>query len=173
MTTDAAAGQAPHGSPFWRFSLAFYRDGDVAKACLDLQDRCEVDVNLLLFLLWMARSRRVLDAGAVRALDGRLSRWRSDVVVPLRAMRRRLKIDDPLVEPEQAAFFRARVKVLELESERLQQDAMHALSGELATEAVLSADVAARANVKAYESVKECVFNQGSVEILIGALLRH
>ena len=42
------------GSPFWRFSLRFYRLPEVADACITLQEQAGVDVNLLLFLLWHA-----------------------------------------------------------------------------------------------------------------------
>ena len=43
------------GSPFWRFSLQFYRLPKVADACIALQEEAGVDVNLLLFLLWQAQ----------------------------------------------------------------------------------------------------------------------
>ena len=42
------------GSPFWQFSLRFYRLPGVAEACIELQEQAGVDVNLLLFLLWQA-----------------------------------------------------------------------------------------------------------------------
>src|ERR1700680_2972326 len=41
------------GSPFWRFSLRFYRQPGVADACIALQDARGVDVNILLFFLWL------------------------------------------------------------------------------------------------------------------------
>ena len=52
--TDATS----QGSPFWQFSLRFYRMPQVADACIELQERAGVDVNLLLFLLWQASQRR-------------------------------------------------------------------------------------------------------------------
>jgi uncharacterized protein (TIGR02444 family) len=33
------------GSPFWRFSLQFYRQPGVAEACIALQEESSVDVN--------------------------------------------------------------------------------------------------------------------------------
>ena len=47
-------------SPFWQFSLAFYRQPGVADACIRLQEEAGVDVNLLLFLLWQASLKRGL-----------------------------------------------------------------------------------------------------------------
>ncbi len=38
-------GSTPH--PFWNFSLEVYGGEGVARACLELQDRRGVDVNLL------------------------------------------------------------------------------------------------------------------------------
>ena len=165
--TDTAADQA--GSPFWRFSIAFYRDAAVARACLDLQDGCDVDVNLLLFLLWLARDRRRLAVGEVRSLDERLRRWRAEVVAPLRAMRRMLKNDAPLVEPAEAEVFRTRVKSVELEAERLQQETMSAMTDAIASDRTASRNEAARANLDAYRNVKGHAFNPESVEVLLAA----
>jgi uncharacterized protein (TIGR02444 family) len=36
-------------SGFWRFSLSFYGDEQVAEACLLLQDEAAADVNVLLY----------------------------------------------------------------------------------------------------------------------------
>jgi len=170
--TETAADPAAQGSPFWRFSNAFYRRAGVAQACLDLQDNCDVDVNLLLFLLWLADAGRRLAAGEVRTLDERLRRWRGEVVSPLRAMRRMLKSDAPLVEPGQAGFFRSRVKSLELEAERLQQEAMFAMAEGIAGDRAASRHEAARANVEAYQDIKGHAFSQESVKVLLAAFAR-
>ncbi|MGZ3308467.1 MAG: DUF2390 domain-containing protein, partial [Xanthobacteraceae bacterium] len=49
---SAADAPSAQGSPFWRFSLRFYRQPKVADTCIALQEERGVDVNLLLFLLW-------------------------------------------------------------------------------------------------------------------------
>lgn len=169
---DEGADQVSPGSPFWRFSVAFYRRAGVAEACLALQDGCGVDVNLLMFLLWLATACRRLPVDEVRALDARLDGWRSEVVRPLRAMRRRLKTDPPLVASAPAQAFRARVKALELEAERLQQESMEALSGGLSAEPAASPGEAACANVGAYEVVRECTFPREPVACLLAQLPR-
>ena len=165
----ASAEQTGPGSPLWRFSVAFYRQDGVAPACLALQDGCGVDVNLLLFLLWIALSRRQIGADDLRALDARLAPWRAGVIGPLRQMRRRLKADAPLLASAPAAAFRERVKAIELESERLQQEAMHAMAATLATAPAASPAAAARANVAAYEAVKGRAFDGAAVETLLAA----
>ena len=65
--------EAASGSPFWRFSLAFYRRAGVADACIALQEEAGVDVNLLLFLLWQATRKRVLSAAEIGDLERRIA----------------------------------------------------------------------------------------------------
>ena len=61
------------GSSFWRFSLRFYRQSEVADACIALQEQAGVDVNLLLFLLWHATQKRALSQADVAQLERRIS----------------------------------------------------------------------------------------------------
>jgi uncharacterized protein (TIGR02444 family) len=51
---DRAANRAENaGAAFWRFSLALYSRPGVADALIALQDRAGLDVNLILFGLWV------------------------------------------------------------------------------------------------------------------------
>lgn len=146
---------AAQGSPFWQFSLRFYRRPGVSEACLVLQDEAGADVNLLLFLLWCAHERRSLPAAALEEIDRACDGWRSAVVAPLRAVRRRLKSPD-LVEPALAEAYRARIKAVELEAERLQQEAMFARFGAAGRGGPApSAVAAAQANLAAYCEVRD------------------
>lgn len=165
-----ADSQTERGSPFWRFSLGFYRQPGVAEACIALQDGCGADVNILLFFLWLATARRCIPPAPAEALCGRVGPWRDDVVVPLRTLRRRLKDGSSLIERNAAELFRTRIKAVELESERLQQEAMFALAGGLATESAPTVEAAARANVAAYEHVLGRTFESAAVAILLAAL---
>jgi uncharacterized protein (TIGR02444 family) len=166
-----ADAQAEQGSPFWRFSLRFYRLPGVADACIALQDGCGVDVNILLFFLWLATARRLVRPAVVQAVCAKVGPWRDDVVVPLRTLRRRLKDGSSLVERNVAELFRTRIKAVELESERLQQDATFALAAGLATEIAPTVEAAARANVAAYEHALARTFMPVSVDVLLSALL--
>ena len=122
MSAPASSGSS--GSPFWRFSLRFYRKAEVADACITLQEEAGVDVNLLLFLLWHATQKRTLSAAEVGDLEQRIGLWRNMTVIPLRAMRRALKSPPALVPATTAELFRSKIKAAELEAERLQQEAM-------------------------------------------------
>ncbi|MFM1816358.1 MAG: hypothetical protein RLZ98_3053 [Pseudomonadota bacterium] len=114
------------GSPFWNFSLGVYGTPGVPDACIRLQDEAGVDVNVMLYLLWLAGEGRKLDLADVRAIVEAVDGWRADVVVPLRTARRALKSPPGLLDTEAAAALRTKVKAIELEAERLQQEALYA-----------------------------------------------
>jgi uncharacterized protein (TIGR02444 family) len=162
--------QTGQGSLFWRFSLRFYRQPGVADACIALQDGCGVDVNMLLFLLWLGTTRRRVPLAATQEVWAKAAPWRDDVVVPLRTLRRRLKDGSSLVERSAAELFRTRIKAIELESERLQQESMFALAAGLETENASSVEAAARANVAAYEQTLGRSFAPDAVNVLVAAL---
>jgi uncharacterized protein (TIGR02444 family) len=125
----SAVENAPAGkSPFWRFSVKFYAEPGVAQACIDLQDQAGVDVNLLFFLLWNAAQGRELSHPEVAEIDRDFGAWRDLAVVPLRELRRALKSPPSAVTPDAAEGFRTRIKAVELEAERLQQEAMYSLA---------------------------------------------
>jgi uncharacterized protein (TIGR02444 family) len=168
MADDAKTQQ---GSPFWRFSLRFYRQPAVAQACIALQDGCGVDVNILLFLLWLATARRRVPLAAAQELCAKAAAWRDDVVAPLRTLRRRLKDGSTLVERGAVELFRTRIKAVELESERLQQEAMFALAAGLVTENAATTEAAARANIAAYEHAVARTFAAEAVGVLLRAVL--
>lgn len=159
------------GSPFWRFSLQFYRRPGVADACIKLQEEAGVDVNLLLFLLWHAMQRRLLSLPEVERLEHEVGPWRQQAIIPLRAIRRALKSPPTLLEPGAAEAFRTRIKAVELEAERLQQEAMHARVRDRLLGAPAGSIVeAARTNIAAYGGVCRAVLPQSAIEVLIAAL---
>jgi uncharacterized protein (TIGR02444 family) len=156
-------------TPFWRFSLHFYRQPGVSDACIALQDDCGVDVNLLLFLLWLAGDGQLLSADEVQRLDDRVRDWRNLTIIPIRNARRKLKAAETLVEPGKQEVFRNKVKAVELEAERLQQEALYAFtqSGPLGKHAEPSA--AAQSNVSAYERIMNMTFPRNALDVLLGA----
>jgi uncharacterized protein (TIGR02444 family) len=113
-------------SPFWRFSLRFYSRPGVAAACLALQDEAGADVNLMLFLLFLAEHKRQVTADDIARLDGTVRTWRDRVVKPLRELRRVLKTGIGEIPVAVSETFRGQIKRLELESEQIEQ---HLLEG--------------------------------------------
>jgi uncharacterized protein (TIGR02444 family) len=157
------------GTPLWRFSLHFYRQAGVSDACIALQDECGVDVNLLLFLFWLAAGRRQLSVADVKSLDEAVRGWRDLTIVPIRDARRKLKGAATLVGHQKQEAFRTRIKAIELEAERLQQEALFGLTrtGPLGGET--APGDAARANIAAYERALDVRFPKGAVAALVGA----
>jgi uncharacterized protein (TIGR02444 family) len=115
----------------WRFALALYRAPGVADACLALQDRHGADVVLLIGLCWLAwRDSAVCDAAQIAELDAALAGWRAEIVLPLRALRRRLK--PRLADlPASASAARDRIKDAELAGERVALDLFAAAADRL------------------------------------------
>lgn len=111
----------PH--PFWNFSLELYSGDGVAEACLDLQERRGCDVNILLFCCWLGSSGRpTLTAERLRAILTASEAWQSEIVKPLREMRRRLKDKPwPGALPETVDAVRRRVADAELAAEHAEQ----------------------------------------------------
>jgi uncharacterized protein (TIGR02444 family) len=160
------------GSPFWRFSLGFYRQPGVAEACIALQEGSGVDVNLLLFLLWQAAHKRALSPSDVAALETKIAPWRDATVIPLRMVRRALKSPPALVAAANAELFRNRIKAMELEAERLQQEAMFGLAATPLGAAAPTAMAAARANIGAYEALLSASFAKPAVVGILAAFER-
>jgi uncharacterized protein (TIGR02444 family) len=156
-------------TPFWRFSLHFYRHAGVSDACIALQDEQGVDVNLLLFLFWLADDGRQLSADEVKKLDDAVRDWRNLTIIPIRDTRRKLKGARTIVDTATQEVFRNKVKAVELEAERLQQGGLFAFTagGPLGRSAAPPA--AARSNIAAYERVIGAGFAKSAVEVLLCA----
>jgi len=111
---------------FWDFSLQFYSLPGVATACIRLQDTNGADVSLLLFALWAARCGLRLGAAEAQAAEATVHPWRETVVRPLRIARRATKGAPAGYAAGSSAMLHDRIKAIELEAERLQQDALAA-----------------------------------------------
>jgi uncharacterized protein (TIGR02444 family) len=108
----------------WRFSLRVYRKPGVADACVGLQDRHGLDVNLLLYAAYASvTGRGAIDTQGLRAADLAIEGWRLLIIQPLRQMRRYLK------GIAAAAPTRQRILAAELMAEREAQQRLAELLG--------------------------------------------
>ena len=105
----------------WNFAVQLYGRAGVRDACLDLQDRCGLDVDLLLFAVWSAfAGPGQLDAGAFRECIAVTAAWRDRLLQPLRALRRTSSGDfDPIPEASSQAVAR-QLQAVELAAERVE-----------------------------------------------------
>jgi uncharacterized protein (TIGR02444 family) len=111
-------------SPFWDFSLRLYAKAGVPDACLALQARHGIDVNLLFCCLWLGLEGERLGRHDVARLAARVRDMHEGVVKPLRAARTLLKrlvaAEDEPLRPALGALRNA-IKKSELDAEHLEQ----------------------------------------------------
>src|SRR5258708_2559582 len=87
---------------FRRFALDVYEIEGVRAASLLLQERCGVDVNVLLLAAFIGAARgSSFDGHDCETVLIRTRQWQSEVIGPLRAVRLRLK-DGPPPAPNPA-----------------------------------------------------------------------
>jgi uncharacterized protein (TIGR02444 family) len=143
-----AAEEPSERDALWRFSLAFYALPRVSQALIALQDRDGLDVNLMLFALWLGVSGcSRLSGDGLSAADRAISAIRAEIVEPLRALRQRLK-HDPDAGVQR---LREGVKALELTAEKLVQTRLAGVAGPSRRGTSLGARLAtAHANLALY-----------------------
>ncbi|MEO7727981.1 MAG: TIGR02444 family protein [Burkholderiales bacterium] len=137
-------------SVFWQFSLDFYARPRVAGVCLQLQDSAGVDVNLLLYLLFIATHQREVSRDDVARLDALVKAWREQAVLPLRTLRRKLKTGIEPLPTRETESLRSAVKRIELDAERVEQETLERLAPPASLGVTSAQDAAARANLAAY-----------------------
>jgi uncharacterized protein (TIGR02444 family) len=117
---------------FKRFALELYRRAGVADACLDLQNRHDLDVNVVLFAAFVGAARRqqltIADLGLAHR---RVDPWHQEVVRPLRAVRQRLKTGPVPAPNEATGGLRGKLAQLEIEAELIELDQLGTLIPEV------------------------------------------
>lgn len=138
--------------PFWDFSLDVYARDGVAPACLALQERHGVDVNVVLFCIWLGRAGHpALDAKTLDDLTDGIADWHQEIVCTLRQVRRMLKEALGPIPDNLQKSLRRRVQKVELEAEHIEQLALAAGYADRAGQAPLHKRAAvARDNLAAY-----------------------
>lgn len=158
-------------SPFWTFSLSVYGRKGVPPACLTLQDLSGVDVNVLLFCLFLGSRGRSVSRADVEAIRDVVEPWRRDIVVAIRMARRALKDPPAPFEGPAVDQLRKNVKAAELEAERIQQEMLY-VSFDATSYGSPASDVASACagNVEAYRQALGADFDSASVATLIEAV---
>ena len=111
-------------SGIWHFALTFYQMPGVEADCLEAQDKFGLDVTALIFALYRSTREQGFDAGMAAELARTMS---ARIIEPLRAARSALKAVPTLVDPTANEALRQKVKVAELDAERLTLNALKAL----------------------------------------------
>lgn len=80
----------PH--PFWEFSLRLYSLPSTEFACLSLQDRLNLNVNVLLFCCWLGVSGRGhLERPELLTALANIATWHRQITEELRRLRKKIK----------------------------------------------------------------------------------
>ena len=119
-----------HQTSFWDFSVRTYRKAGVAGACLALQDRHGLDVNVLLYCCWFGCTRGVLDEPLWDRVLAFSEPWAENVVRPLRGVRTWMKhtgCAQPDVSNEECMTLREEIKRIELKAEQFQENTLQSL----------------------------------------------
>lgn len=83
---------AAEDQAFWRYACALYENNRVRQICLQLQDGPFVfNVNLLLFGCYAGSNSHCIDAKAWQSALAAIGEWESEVLQPMRRLRRHLK----------------------------------------------------------------------------------
>ena len=113
---------------FKQFALELYGSEGVAAACLHLQNRHVLDVNLVLFAAFIgARRRQTLTTSWLDAARSRVDAWHREVVRPLRAVRQRLKTGPAPAPDELTTRLRGKLQQVEIDAELIELDQLAAL----------------------------------------------
>lgn len=103
------------------FALRVHRQAGVEQACVLLQDRFGVDVNVLLFAARVGVAGQ-LTTDTLTAASARVAQWHAEIVRPLRAVRRRLKSGPAPAPSPDTTELREQLKALEIRSELIELD---------------------------------------------------
>ncbi len=120
---------------FWDYSVRNYGKPGVADACLALQDRHGLDVNVLLFCCWFGCTRGVMDEPLWERVLAFSEAWADNVVRPLRAVRTWMKhtgCTQPEISNDECMRLREEIKRSELKAERLQENSLQELAEDTA-----------------------------------------
>jgi uncharacterized protein (TIGR02444 family) len=113
----------------WSFSLEVYAQPEVEQACLLMQEKLGVDINLLLVCLWLGSSGRGrLNEAELIDLEQQVAFWQREIIQPLRQVRRRLK-ELSRFGGERFVTMRKSVSGCELDAEAVEQQMLEQALG--------------------------------------------
>jgi uncharacterized protein (TIGR02444 family) len=99
---------------FWTWFNEVYRRAGVSPALIELQDRHGLNVNSVLYCLWLSCSHQNLSKSAAVTAATLDKDWSELIVSPVRTARRELKTS-PHIDEARRKDIRARVQAIEIE----------------------------------------------------------
>ena len=130
-----------------QFALTVYRGDGVPAACIRLQDRFGVDVNVLLAAAYLGAVRaRALSPAVLSDMSAHVDAWHREIVVGLRDVRRRLKSGPPPAPDTRTTDLREKLQALEVEAEMIELNELGTVVGRVVLPAA-DGDAAHRASL--------------------------
>jgi uncharacterized protein (TIGR02444 family) len=133
---------------FWQFSLTFYGRPEVARQCLELQDKWNAKVNLLLWLAWLEQRGQLVDNELLTHAENSVDEWNRTIIQPLRQVRRQLRAQFLAVpatslrvadSAELMTTIYQALKTTELHTEQVEQEMLASLVADLSPSPALPA----------------------------------
>jgi uncharacterized protein (TIGR02444 family) len=119
-----------------QFAVAVHEAEGVATACVSLQDRFDLDVNVLLLAAYVGAVRRqTLTAEHLGTARDLVDAWHDEVVRPLRGVRRMLKSGPAPAPSPRTEAVRKKLAKAELDAELIELDVLGQWADELDTPA--------------------------------------
>jgi uncharacterized protein (TIGR02444 family) len=116
---------------FWDFSVRTYRRTGVPEACLSLQNDYGVDVNMVLYCVWIGAASGVFDDESFSRSSEFSKLWADNIVIPIRSARTWMKTAGCHLDPVPTApcmEFREEIKSVEFAAEKMQQEVLESMS---------------------------------------------
>jgi len=108
--------------PFWNFSIKIYAGKGVSQACINIQERHQMDVNLLLLSTWYGASGRgLLSSDQLTKVIEITSKWNKEIVCRLRSVRTQLRDGIKDFPMKQTDEIRKAALSMEVECEHIEQ----------------------------------------------------
>lgn len=133
-------------NPLWIYSLKQYANPSCATFLLEAQDTYQLDINILLFIGWLATQGRLLDIQKLKA--SKIDTWQEQVIQPLRKVRQQAK------SLANSDFYQS-IKALELDAEYQEQNKLHGISEEMKKQDVEFAVCIRRGCVVYFEGINQ------------------
>lgn len=102
---------------FWQYSLSLYPA--IKDVCLQWQDQFGVNINLLLFLLYLDKQQQSVSEAQLQQLEDLLKHFSTEVTQSIRALRRTLP--SPWLQSDMQQPLRQQLLNTELAAEKLEQ----------------------------------------------------
>jgi uncharacterized protein (TIGR02444 family) len=108
-------------SDFWDFSIDFYSVKEVEKNCLNLQDKFELNVNLVLFCYWLAiKKKNIANEHQWQQLFSATLPW-EEIIRPLRLSRKMINHSSIAWPADFKVETKKSVSAIEINTEHMQQ----------------------------------------------------